>query len=111
MSEEDRRHSIAGDAYLILDENQRAEAEARNGLVQFDQACQIIVDAIDRGDAWKLRTSAILGLHRAALNGISGYAGNFRPASVKIQGSDHLPVEAHLVSELIEELCDYVNDN
>lgn len=46
MSEEDRRHSVASDAYLIADEQARAEAEARNGLVRFDLACQMIIDTI-----------------------------------------------------------------
>lgn len=108
MSDEDRRHSVASEAYLISDDQQRAEAEARNGLLQFDRACQVIVDAIDKGDSWKLRTSTFLTLHRAALEGISSYAGNFRPASVEIQDSSHKPVDAHLVPELIEELCDYI---
>ncbi|MCM2440566.1 Fic family protein [Agrobacterium vitis] len=111
MSEEDRRHSVASEAYLIQDEQQRAEAEARNGLLQFDLACHMIMDAIDKGESWKLRLSAILSLHRAALDGISSYAGNFRPASVAIQGSMHKPVDAFQVAELIEELCDYVNEN
>lgn len=111
MTEEDRRHSVASDANLIADDQARAEAEARNGLIQFDRACQLIIEAIDRGEAWKLRPSAILGLHRAALEGISAYAGNFRPSTVEILGSDHKPVEAHRVPELIEDLCDYVNDN
>ncbi len=111
MSDEDRRHSVASEAYLISNEQERAEAEARNGLIQFDQACQMILDAIEKGAAWKLRPSAILGLHRAALAGISSYAGNFRPANVEIEGSKHKPVEAHRVPELIEGLCDYVNDH
>lgn len=108
MSEEDRRHSVASDAYLIADEQARAEAEARNGLVQFDLACQMIIDAIEKGDSWKLRPSAILALHRAALDGISNYAGNYRPADVEIQGSRHKPVDAFQVPELIEDMCDYV---
>ena len=29
---------------------------------------------------------------------------------MKIEGSKHEPVGAHLVPELIEEMCDYVND-
>ena len=111
MSEEDRRHSVASDANLILDPQSRAEAEARNGLIQFDRACTMIMDAIERGGSWKLRTSTILALHRAALDGISGYAGNFRPASVSISGSTHKPVDAYQVPELIEELCDYVNEH
>ncbi|WP_438751470.1 Fic family protein [Pararhizobium sp. O133] len=109
MSEEERRHSVASEAYLIQDEQLRAEAEARNGLIQFDRACSMIVDAIEKGEGWKLRPSAILTLHRAALEGISSYAGNFRPAGVAISGSAHKPADAHLVPELIEDLCDYVN--
>lgn len=53
----------------------------------------------------------MLALHREALRGISSYAGNFRPANVEIQGSKHQPPGAHLVPELVEELCDYVNEN
>jgi Fic family protein len=53
----------------------------------------------------------ILALHREALSGISHFAGNFRPGSVQITKSKHTPPPAHLVSELLEELCDYVNDN
>lgn len=111
MAEGTRRHSVATEAYLINDPRERAEAEARNGLLQFDAACHMIMDAIDKGEAWKLRVSTFLSLHREALQGISTYAGNFRPASVEIEGSEHKPVGAHLVPELIEELCDYVNAN
>src|SRR5262249_29382497 len=39
------------------------------------------------------------------LAGISVFAGNFRPAGVEIEGSKHQPPGAHLVRELIEELC------
>ncbi|NEJ74863.1 cell filamentation protein Fic [Rhizobium phaseoli] len=111
MTEGTRRHSVATEAYLIKDETERAEAEARNGLRQFDAARAMIIDAIDKGAKWKLRPSLLLALHREALQGISLYAGNFRPADVAIQGSEHKPLGAHRVPELIEELCDYVNDN
>lgn len=110
MTDEERRHSVASEASLISEER-RAEAEARNGLVQFDRACAIIVEAIERGPGWKLRSSTILALHRAALEGISHYAGNYRPADVAISGSKHVPVKAHQVPELIDDLCDYVNDH
>ena len=53
----------------------------------------------------------ILALQREALKGISAYAGNFRPGGVEIHGSGHAPPDAHLVPELVEEMCDYVNDN
>ncbi|ARQ62091.1 hypothetical protein Kim5_PD00083 (plasmid) [Rhizobium sp. Kim5] len=84
-----------------MDEKARAEAEARNGLLQFDLARDMIVDAIDKGEKWKLRPSMLLSLHREALQGISIYAGNFRPAEVSIEGSKHKPVGAFQVPGLL----------
>ncbi|MBS7540021.1 Fic family protein [Ancylobacter lacus] len=89
----------------------KAQAEALNGLRQYDAGLATIQAALERGEPFKLRLSHILGLQREALAGISSYAGNFRPAGVAIEGSKHEPPGAHLVPELIEELCDYVNDN
>lgn len=111
MSDEQRRHSVAENAPLIHDQWLRAEAEARNGLLQFDLGRRMIVDALEKDGRWRLRPSAILALHREALQGISSYAGLFRPAAVEIQGSGHKPVDAYRVPELVEELCDYVNEN
>jgi Fic family protein len=50
-------------------------------------------------------------LNRVALEAIHAYAGVYRPAGVKIGGSKHTPPPAHLVPELVEELCEYVNTN
>jgi len=108
--ESDKRDSRAFEPELISDPQQKAETEVRNGLRQYDAGIQAIQTALDRR-AFKLRLSLILGLHREALAGISSFAGNFRPAGVKIEGSRHEPPGAHLVPELVEELCDYVNDN
>jgi Fic family protein len=106
----DKRDSRALEPELIKDPRARAEAEARNGLRQFDAGVQVIQSALERG-AFKLRLSLILGLHREALAGISVFAGNFRPAGVRIEGSKHEPVGAHLVPELVEGMCDYVNEH
>jgi Fic family protein len=105
------RHSDPFEPDLVIDPDERAVAEARNGLRQFDY----VIKAIDGFLAepqrpFRLRPSLILNLHRVALEGISGYAGNYRPAGVKIKGSKHTPPGAHLVPELVEQLCDYVND-
>jgi Fic family protein len=108
--EEGRRHSKALEPELISDTKQRAEAEARNGLRQYDLAVQVVQTAIDR-QQFKLRLSLILSLQREALQGISAYAGNFRPGDVEIRHSRHTPPGAHLVPELVEDLCDYVNSN
>lgn len=114
MSDEGRgqRHSKALDANLIMDETERAKAEARNGLRQFGRAMEMLDYWLATPDRpFRLRVSTILDLHRIALEGISAFAGNFRPAGVKIEGSRHEPVGAHLVPEKIEDMCDYVNDN
>jgi Fic family protein len=105
----ERRNSRALEAPLIADPKARAAAEARNGFRQYDAGIKTVQTALERG-VFKLRLSLVLALHREALAGISSYAGNFRPAGVKIEGSKHEPVGAHLVPELIEEMCDYVNE-
>lgn len=104
------RNSRALEAALISDPMERAEAEARNGLRQFDAGIRCIEDALERG-AFRLRPSLILALHREALRGISQFAGNFRPAGVEIEGSSHEPPGAHLVPELVEDMCDYANEH
>jgi Fic family protein len=108
----EQRDSKAFSADLITDPIARAEREASNGLRQYDLGLRIIEDFVYTKDKpFKLRLSMALALHRAALDGISAYAGNFRPAGVKIEGSRHEPPGAHLVAERVEEMCDYVNDN
>jgi hypothetical protein len=91
----ERRHSVALEPDLIKDPLQRAEAEAANGLRQFDAGKNYAQAALDRqegdGAQFKLRPSIILALHREALAGISTFAGLFRPAGVSIEKSKHVP--------------------
>lgn len=109
-NDDGRRHSKALEADLISEPQEKAEAEARNGLRQFDLGMNIVEDALDK-KRFRLRPSIVLSLHRAALEGINAYAGNFRPGGVEIKGSKNKPVGAHLVPELVEDMCDYVNDH
>ena len=104
------RHSQALEPELITDPQLKAEAEAANGLRQYDYAEKSVYQAIERSP-FKLRPSLIYGLQREALRGISTYAGLQRPGDIEITNSKHDPVGAHLVPELLEELCEYVNDN
>jgi Fic family protein len=108
-AERERRDSRALEPELITDPHEKAMAEARNGFRQYDAAIGAIQAALERG-VFRLRPSLILGLQREALAGISSYAGNYRPGGVAIEGSAHEPVGAHLVPELVEDMCDYVND-
>lgn len=104
------RHSEADSATILSDELERAKKEASNGLVQAERVQQLILNVLD-GRPFKLRTSTVLDLNRCAIEGLDAYAGNFRPGGVIINKSKHQPPDGHLVPELVEELCDYVNDN
>jgi Fic family protein len=58
-----------------------------------------------------LRSPLILQLYQAALDGIHPLAGTWRNTKVAIGKSKHVPPEAAFVSEEIQFLCDYVNQN
>jgi len=105
------RHSQALEAELIRDPELRAEQEVQNGLKQFELVEQMIQSFLDPERPFRFRLSHLQNLHRVSLLGLSGYAGNWRPAGIEIQGSRHAPPEPFLIPQLIEELCDYVNDN
>jgi Fic family protein len=105
------RHSEALEVELITDPEQKAIKEAENVLRQFNTAIEQIEYSLQPQHPFKLRASSILTLNRIALEGLSRYAGNYRPNVVEIVGSKHRPPNAHLVPEYVEDLCDYVNGN
>jgi Fic family protein len=108
----DDRHSEAETAPLLNDPDEIARREAENGLRQFDLALGMIRSYVkDRDRPYRLRSSQILQLHQAALDGIHPLAGTWRNTNVTIHGSKHQPPQAPFVSEEIEHLCDYVNDH
>jgi len=109
MDADAERHSRALEVDLIADPEERARQEARNGLRQFDEVVEQIEYWLQPDRPFRLRPSAILSLHRKALEGISAFAGGYRPAGIAIKGSAHKPPEAHLVPGLVEEMCDYIN--
>ena len=111
MTDDSRiRHSQAASAIIVTDGLERAKKEAANGLRQAERVREHILTALD-GRPFRLRPSTVLELNRCAIDGLDAYAGNFRPGAVQINKSEHQPPEAHLVPHLVEELCDYVNDN
>ncbi|MGD9473046.1 MAG: Fic family protein [Novosphingobium sp.] len=110
MSDEER-HSIAAQPSLISDPIEEAKRESENAVAQFDRVLDLIDEVVRDGRSFRLRPSIILDLHRIALDGLSSYAGNFRPADVSIGQSRHTPPGAHLVPGLIEEMCDHVMDH
>lgn len=105
------RHSEAESASLIDDPILKAEKEASNALLQADRVRDYILQSIDRAGNFRLRPSTLLDLNRCAIQGLDAYAGSWRPGGVKINKSQHTPPEGHMVAELVEDLCDYVNDH
>lgn len=111
MTGDDDRHSEAEEPSLIDDPDERARVEASNGLKQYDHVVSLVQEWTMPGRIFRLRLSMIYALQRTALLGLTNYAGMFRPGDVKIGKSRHKPPAAHLVPSLVEEMCDYVNDN
>lgn len=110
MSDEER-HSIAAQPSLITDPIEEAKRESENAVAQFDRVLDLVDEVVRGSRPFRLRTSTILDLHRLALDGLSSHAGNYRPADVEIGQSKHIPPKAHLVTGLIDEMCDHVMDN
>src|SRR6185312_2523845 len=108
--EREPRESRAAEPALITDPDLKAEAEAANGLLQYDYAVKSVSEALERRP-FRLRVSRIMSFQREALQGISAFAGLTRPAGVEIEGSKHEPPGAHQVQELLEDMCEYVNDH
>lgn len=106
----DDRHSEAEQATLVDDPIEEARRESENAVAQFDRVLDMIDDVVRGQRPFRLRTSMMLDLHRIALDGLSAYAGNFRPGAVIIGKSQHVPPAAHLVPGLVEEMCDHVMD-
>ena len=106
------RHSIAETAAVLTDADEIARREAENGIRQFNLALEIIRNHVkDAERPFRLRSSVILRLHKAALDGLHPLAGTWRNTPVKIGGSGHQPPEEAFVSEEVELMCDYVNDH
>src|SRR5260370_18638803 len=103
------RHSRALDAQSITDPDELAHKESFKLIEQFRAVADMVETYLQPDRPFKLRPSHLLHLHRAALDGITANAGNWRPAGIEIGESEHKPPAAFEVPERVEELCDYVN--
>lgn len=102
-----QRDSRPSSHELYGTQEQKAELEARNGLLQFDEVLRLI-DGSKKG--FKLRPSTVQKLQRLAIKDIYTCAGNFRTGPVFIEGTTHQPPEAAEIAEQVEEMCEYVNE-
>lgn len=106
-----KRESVGSEPDLLKDPDEIARREAENAVRQFDAVLDLIDEVARDGRPFKLRPSTILGLHRFALDGLSRFAGTWRSSKVEIEQSRHQPPHESEVPRLMEELCDWVNDN
>lgn len=105
------RYSEAdGELPLLVDRTEIAEREAQNTLRQYDVMQQLVAAAV-KVSRFRLRPSDLLELHRVALDGLSQEAGVFRRQQVRINKAAHLPPRWEKVPRLVDDLCEYVNDN
>ena len=105
------RQSQAVQPSLIDDPIEEARKESENAIAQIDRVLDMVDDVTRGSRPFRCRPSLMLDLHRIAMEGLSAYAGGYRPGHVEIGGSKHTPPGAHLVPSLIEEMCDYVEAN
>lgn len=96
---------------IPTDPKKIAHIEARNALRQFDATVELITEGIQAGPDFKIRPSTILDLNRIAVEETIEHAGIFRPHPMTITNSPHEPPLPRDVPKLVEDLCDYVNDN
>ena len=96
---------------LITDPDEIARIEAENGLRQTKFVIDTIDEQLRQSEGFRLRPSLISRLNRLAVEELSELAGSYRPGPMSISNSKHTPPPAEDVQRLVEEMCDYVNDN
>lgn len=94
-----------------MTEDEIAQLEAANGLRQFDYAMDAVDFFLSPECPFSLRPSLLRGLRSIAVKDLESDGDQYRRGPVLIEKSSHIPPEAHLVEGLVEELCNYVNDN
>jgi Fic family protein len=89
-------------------ENKR-RLEIRNGAIQF-------LAVLDYARRWEderlnLNNAILCDLHRLAINQIYTCAGSLRDGPVKMSDERHTPPDHGEVPLLVEDMCQYVNEN
>lgn len=100
---------MSDDALLCRPE-EKAERETTNGVVQLSYLTRLVVGDLAISN---IRESHLLELQSIAVDGIYPCGGTYRDARTKIAISDseHQPPGAALVSGLIFDLLDYLNNS
>jgi Fic family protein len=105
-----QRDSRPASHQLFSSPAEKAQREARNGLLQVDAVLRLVDEAVRTGQ-FRLRPSTLQKLQRLAIQDIYTCAGNYRTGPVYIAGTNHQPPPASDVAECVEEMCEYINSN
>jgi Fic family protein len=90
---------------------QKADLEARNGLLQFDEVRKLVAQSLG---GFRLTPEILRNLQYLAIHDIYTCAGNFRTGPVYLHRADpdpdlHQPPLWEQVIPLVDEMCEYVN--
>ena len=96
---------------LITNPDEVARIEAENGLRQTKFIEDVIEQNLQINTKFSLKPSLISSLNRLAIQGLSELPGIYRPGGTSITNSRHIPPNPEEVPRLMEDMCDYVNDN
>lgn len=97
---------ILQDGITVKGKSLREHFEAHN----HDKAIDLLYGMVNQ--ATNFRCFDILSLHSLVLRSIEDdYAGRVRNAGVRITGANFTPPSANKVSDLLDELVDFVNEN
>ncbi len=94
-----------------LTDEEIKQREVDDGLRQFDLAVDIIETFLDRERPFALRPALLQQLQAAAVKSTETQPGEWRHGNAIITASDHMPPGPHLIGGLVQELCDYINNN
>lgn len=84
----------------------REHFEAKN----HEKAINYLFSIVD--DSYEIRAIDILSIHSLVLNMIEeDFAGRIRNGGVRISGANFIPPNANKVSDLLDELIDFINTN
>lgn len=97
---------VLQDGITIRGKSLREHFEAKN----HEKAIYYLNEIVN--DDYKLRSIDILSLHNLVLRTIEDdFAGRIRNAGVRISGANFVPPNANKISDLLDELIQFVNDN
>ena len=93
---------------VYRNEEEKVRLESRNGIIQAES---VLYQASNWTRESRLTPDVVLKLQELAINQIYRCAGYFRDGDVRIEGVKHQPPPAKEVTGLVQQMCDYVQDN